>query len=342
MHQPIYRQIIRQAWTISWRNKTLWIFGFFAAFLINGGVYDLGIKMFTRTTWLSTTWQSLTTDSLPLIPSLHQALVQTLDWSSMGVIAVTVIFVIVALLFIAVSIICQGSLIHGIRTILKKKTINKEVIDAGLEKFWPVLGINVFLKAGILLLVIFVSFALFMVVTQSILLNAVVHLLSYLIFIPLAIVFYFMAILASCYIVLRDKPFFSSIALAWQLFARNWLICLELGFLLFVIAFLIGLVMLLIFLILSVPVVLLLLGALALQSDVAYLVTFFLTVFIIFVVIILGGSFTVTFQYTSWVLLFERLTTKGGFSRLTRWVGQLAGLHKIKPPKKRVVRRKKK
>ncbi|NIP32489.1 hypothetical protein GWN26_03140, partial [Candidatus Saccharibacteria bacterium] len=103
---------------------------------------------------------------------------------------------------------------------------------------------------------------------------------------------------------------------AWELFKRNWLICLELGLLLFIIGFLVGLAVLLMFLVASIPVVLLLLAALALGSQIASLVVIVLAVIILVALLVLSGAFIVTFQYASWVLLFERLTTRGGHSRL--------------------------
>jgi len=339
MHQPIYRQIIHQAWMIAWRNKFLWIFGFFAAFLINGGVYDLVVKMLSRTTWLSVSWQSLTQDPLSNVPLVHDLFLKNIYLSNVGYIALVVFVILFALIFICLSVIGQGSLIFSIQSLLKKKKINRDVIDVGLFKFWPVLGVNILLKIALFLLIIFITFPLALLLSQNILLNTLLHLVSYLIFIPLAIIFYLMAILACCYIVLRKKKLLTSIALAWDLFRRNWLICLELGFLLFVISFLVGLAMLLIFLVFSVPIILLFLAALALQSEVAYLVILFLSIFIIFVIVILGGSFVTAFQYSSWVLLFERLTTKGGFSRLARWLGQLASLGAKKQGKKRSVRK---
>ncbi|MBU0649212.1 hypothetical protein KJ969_03915 [Patescibacteria group bacterium] len=343
MHQPIYRQIIHQAWMITWRNKFLWVFGFFAAFLINGGVYDVVVKMLSRTTWLSVSWQELTQDPLSSIPLVNDLILKNINLSSAGYIALAIFIILFALIFICLSVIGQGSLIFSVQSLLIKKKINKNVIDVGLLKFWPMFGINILLKVALFLLVIFITFPLALLLSQSILLNTLLHLVSYLVFIPLAIIFYLMAILAGCYVVLRKKKILTSIALAWDLFRRNWLICLELGFLLFVISFLIGLAMLLVVLVFSVPIILLFLAALALQSEVAYLVILFLSIFIIFVIVILGGSFMAAFQYSSWVLLFERLTTKGGFSRLVRWVGQLAGLGVGKPMgKKKPARRTKK
>src|SRR3989338_4797304 len=38
---PFYRNILKQAWTLTWRNKYLWWFGIFAALLGNGGEFEI-------------------------------------------------------------------------------------------------------------------------------------------------------------------------------------------------------------------------------------------------------------------------------------------------------------
>ena len=36
-----YRNILKQAWKITWRNKYLWWLGIFAALLGNGGEFEI-------------------------------------------------------------------------------------------------------------------------------------------------------------------------------------------------------------------------------------------------------------------------------------------------------------
>src|SRR3990167_11185977 len=38
---PFYRNILKQSWRLTWRNKYLWIFGIFAALLGNGGELEI-------------------------------------------------------------------------------------------------------------------------------------------------------------------------------------------------------------------------------------------------------------------------------------------------------------
>jgi hypothetical protein len=358
MHTPIYRHVIKDAWNLAWHNKTLWLFGFFAGILINGGVYDLGLKMFSRVTTTSITWDSISRNITPPFAFVSDftsiaAPIDRFNLMSIWVVLVLISMFALGLFLVWLSVVSQGTLIAGIPMVQKKKKdAIRKAFQTGLEKFWSLLGINVALKVTIALIVLFTSFPLVLLIGQSVLLNAILYLLSFLIFIPLAIIVYFIALLASCYIVLRDKPFGRSIHLAWELFKRNWLICLELGFLLFVIGFLVGLAVLLLFLLASIPIVLLLLAALALGSQIASLIVIILAIMVLVTLVVLSGAFVVCFQYTAWVMLFERLTKKGATSRLVRWMRGLDSLHgkpkkkakaKVKKskPKKRVVKRKK-
>jgi hypothetical protein len=354
MNKPIYRQVIKDAWQLAWKNKFLWLFGFFAGILINGGVYDLGVRMFGRVSHVGYSWDALVRGFFQ--PDLFINL-SRLGWqipempilNSVWTVVVLIVSLAVILFFVWLSVVSQGALIAGVdNTYKKKKNPEKNSFIQGLEYFWPLLSINVFLKISVFLLVIFTSFPLVLLLGESITLNALLYLLAFLIFIPLSIIIYFLALLASCYIVLRKKKLRESIHLAWELFKRNWMICLELGFLLFVIAFMVGLLIVLIFLVLAVPIVLLFLAAAALGSTTALMVVAVLGFMVFALVTILGAAFVVTFQYTSWVLLFERLTKKGGISRLVRWVAGISKLHEGKKPvkkrratKKRVIKRKK-
>lgn len=341
MKEPIYRLILRDAWQLAWRNKILWLFGFFAGLLINGGVYDLAVKMFSRVTATGITWENLTANALPPFQFVADFAAIGAPIESAGLFNAWVIMVLIAavalgLFLFWLAVVSQGTLVHAVGMASKKKEDIKKSFQAGLEKFWPILSINLLLKLTIFLLVVFTSFPLIMLLGDNALLNAILYLVSFIIFIPLAIIGYFVAILATCYIILRGKKFGQSLFLAWELFKRNWLICLELGFLLFVVGFLVGLLVILLFLLASIPVVLLLLAALALGSEVASLLVIALAIIILVALIVVSGAFIVTFQYASWVLLFERLTTKGGFSRLVRWIKGLETLHgESKKPKKK-------
>ena len=41
MTNSLYRDILRKAWNLSWNNKKLWVFGFFAAFLQTSTVIEI-------------------------------------------------------------------------------------------------------------------------------------------------------------------------------------------------------------------------------------------------------------------------------------------------------------
>ena len=42
----LYRDIIKEAWQITWRRRFLWFFGLFAVLLGNGGEYEILFQNF--------------------------------------------------------------------------------------------------------------------------------------------------------------------------------------------------------------------------------------------------------------------------------------------------------
>ncbi|MDD4995202.1 MAG: hypothetical protein PHW53_01920 [Patescibacteria group bacterium] len=340
MHQPIYREVLREAWFFAWRNKVLWVFGFFAGLMMSGGIYDLGVKMFGRVTNLGSAWQAVS-QGMPFesalgLPDKLSGIKQLFTLENVWLITAVLVALAIGLGLIWLSVASQGALITAAAGKAKNKLMPAgDAFTLGMHKFWPLLGINVSLKVAIALLVMFTTFPLFLLLSANIALNAALYLVSFLIFIPAAVIVYFIAMLASCYVMLRNKGYGSALYHAWELFKRHWLICMELGFLLFVISFLIGLAIVLIFLVISLPIMLLVLAAVALASNAAFLVILILSVLIFAGVMIFGSAFTVTFQYTAWVMLFERLASRGGLSRLARWVHGLANLHEHKKISKR-------
>jgi len=347
MHTPVYRQVISSSWRLAWRNKYLWLFAFFAGLLINGGAFDLAVRLFTQVTTAGAAWDMFISEvTAPYsiikdVTSFWVGLTATTS-TALWTIIVIVIGLALTLLLIALSIFSQGALIAGVDNVNRKKTeTQKKAINAGLENFWPIFLINLVLKIATILLVVFVSFPLVLLLSESVALNAVLYLLSFIIFIAIAIILYFLAIFASCYIVLRGKKFSHAIALAWELFKRNWIICIELALLLFVITFLGGLGVILIIMVISVPIVLLFLAALALNSSIALIAIFVIAVLLFAAVAVIGSAFLIAFQYSAWVLLFERLTKKGALARIVRWLTTADAIGKTKKKKSPAKKKKK-
>jgi len=346
MKTPVYRQVLSASWRLSWRNKYLWIFAFFAGLLMNGGAFDLAVRMFTQVTSIGTAWQVFISEiTAPYsiikdVTSLWVNLTSTTS-STIWAIVIIVIGLAVTLLLVALSIFSQGALISGVDHANRKKSeAQRKAINTGLEKFWPIFWINLIIKIATVLLVVFISFPLVLLLSESVGWNAFLYLISFILFFAIAIILYFLAIFASCYIVLRGKKFGHAIHLAWELFKRNWVICIELAVLLFAITFVGGLGILLIIMVISVPIVLLFLAALALKSSVALVAIFVLAALLFAAVAILGSAFLIAFQYSAWVLLFERLTKKGALARIVRWLAMADTCGK--PKKKKTAKKKKK
>jgi hypothetical protein len=149
--------------------------------------------------------------------------------------------------------------------------------------------------------------------------NDLYWIITFIIFIPIAFIISFLAKYALSYVVLKKERLWSSLEKGWQLFIRNWLISLEMAFLIFAITILVGLALFVVAFIISVPFLVLMSFAIAIHSTALF--WFFITLLIIceLVALILVFALVGAFQWSCWVMLFNRLTNKGAVARLQRW-----------------------
>ena len=120
-----YGQIIKQAWSISWGNKYLWFFGFFAA-MGGGGNYS---GLFDRDHPAGTISGMIREWALS-----HLGLIALLGA------AAAILFVVL----IAIHLISKGGLIRSFNQICHLQPDNFEMtLGYGLKYFWRILGIEI-------------------------------------------------------------------------------------------------------------------------------------------------------------------------------------------------------
>jgi len=184
-------------------------------------------------------------------------------------------------------------------------------LAAGHQHFWPVLGLNILIKILVNFAFFIISLPLlFMALNQApILIGA--YTLLFVIFIPVAVSLSLLMKYAIAYQVLDNQRFVPAMEKGWQLFRRHWLVSLEMAIILFIISFLAGLAMLVVVSIFIFP--LFWMGA-AFQMGWLTILSLLLALIIIIIV----GSWLVTFQISTWTSLFLALKEKGGLAKLER------------------------
>jgi len=320
----LYRNIFSQAMKITWRYKYLWFFGLFAALLGNGGELELILRRFDGTVeqGLFPGLQSLLSTGLFSRNTLFniKGLAARDPLSLFFLLSVILLVLALAAFLIWMIIVSQAALVNNTAKIkLGKRHTFKEGLSLGIKKFIPVFSLNALLK--IIIYTVFVLLSLPVIASlNSASFNAtsLMFVISFIVFIPIAIVLSFIIKYAVAYTVIKDENCLLAIKSGWQLFLKNWLISLEMAFLLFVINFLVGLALILGLLVLAVPFVFLVIALSKLALVVNLWLFIVVAVALYIVVLVFVGSMLATFQIASWTSLFLELVSRGGTSKLTR------------------------
>lgn len=325
----LYRNILKQAWQIAWRNKYLWFFGFFAALIANGVEQNVVLNSLDGSSGIFPGCRRIAETGI----FSHQALnnvgqIMRQDPISMLMIMVFgILILILAVYLLWLAVVSQAALISGSAEIISGKKPQKSGIQngvtAGVKNFWPIFGLNAIIKISVIFIFYLISLPLILTAGKASAAVNFTYVIAFLILLPVALVITFIIKYAMAYIVVRGSGFFESISQGWHLFMDNWLISLEMAFILFFISLLAGLAIGLIILALLVPFALLAFILLKIVSTAAFWLVVMLGFAVIMAVIIIAGSVLTVFQISSWTGLFVELIGKGGISKIVRLSNKL-------------------
>ena len=322
----LYRDILSQAWKNTWRHKYLWFFGLFAALLGGWGDLEIVFRGFngnSQESFYGLERLAGVIFSKDIFSNLSQLSSSQGSYAFFMTIIVLFALFVIGLFLVWLTIVSQSALVHNATRIATGKKHNlKGGLEVGIKKFWPVLGFNLLLKVIIYGLFGFFGFFIISNAASTGFLQASLYpLAAFLVFVPVAIILSFIVKYAICYTVVKGESFLASLKLSWQLFVKNWLVSLEMAFILFFVTFLYALGLMLFFLVLSVPFLFisLIFAKLSFYFNFWLIVVSALILFLF--VIILSGSFLAAFQIYSWTSLFLELISRGGASRIVRMFG---------------------
>ena len=330
---PFYRTIIKKALSISWKNKWLWIVGFFAAFITQGSVYEVFVKTMGDISNQQSLYQALRdyseTGIFGFVSWANIRAIWQGDFTalSMGLFLALLVACVFALI-ISLGIIGQGGLIKSFVSLDKgKKVTFKESLKTGVEKFWPILELNfitkVIMVGFVLILAYIVSILVAMTASISPWLYVLLLVVVCLILVVAVIIITFITLYGTAYIVLRDKNAFEALRSAWNLFRKNILVNIEMGFLLFIINILVVIGFTLVaFVALSPFIILYFIAFVAGVKILASVLAGIMFIGLLLLLVLIGSWYS-TFQLGSWAVLFETLALEGGKPKLVRLVEHL-------------------
>jgi len=319
----LYRKILSQAWSIAWHNKYLWFFGLFAALLGSGGEYEI----------ISRGLIGPQEQLFPGLASLFEKGFFSLDTlknignliATQPLFMLTLLFVWLLILVISIFIIwlinvSEAAIVSGSALIINGKNTNfQENLRTGINKFWPVFGLNLIQKVAIILAVIIMSLPIiFGSQVDNSSFQGISFWILYIIFIPVVLIISFVLKYAVAYVVIKGANIFDAIRSGWQLFLKNWLISIETAILIFIINIVISFVGLLAVFVIAIPVLFLATFLGQLISIAVFMLLLFLSLIVLVLVIVCVGASLATFQISIWTGLFVELIGKGGVSKLVR------------------------
>lgn len=321
----LYRNILKQAIAVSWKNKYLWFFGLFAALFIDNSGFELFLQASSgQPSGFIESWNQFTQTGIFSLQGIANAGTAFINDPVTVVFALIFFLLLMALLvfLIWLAVVSQVAIVNNSASITaNKKTDFKDGVMAGASNFWPALGLNV------LIFLVMVLPILGEVLSLDNFINKALYLIIFIVSLVLILALSFIIKFAIAYLVIKKKDFGESLRSGWYLFKENWLISIEMSIILFAItlvAFL-GIKFVLIPL-LSVVVLflaVLIYGILSFSTGLALF--FFWTIYILglalsLLIIVLFGAFISTFQISSWTKLFIELVGKGGQSKIMRIV----------------------
>jgi hypothetical protein len=331
--KSLYRPILARAWEITKKFKGLWFFGFFAAIISSGGEYEIIARaLYTpgNSDLLSTTisgfQEGLKEGLVNSNAGLWKNIVSALFSNSSTIIVALAIFILViaiVLFLLWLSTVSQIGLIRNISLINKtKKTTLSEGLDAGVRLFWPVFLINVVFKIIIFVMLFLMGRELLLLAGKGGLAIAL-YFLSFILFVIVTLIVSFLIRYQLFYLVLKKQPWLEALKSGWKLFLKNWLISLEMAFLMFIFYIVIFFVSIFIVAVLTAIPTVVLLAYLSYLPVFAKSIIALVCIVLILITMIASTILINTFQWAAWTLLFDRLALTEELSKIIRLTRQL-------------------
>ena len=321
--EPLYRDLIKKSWHIIRSHKFLWIFGLFAGIL--GGTTG-EVNMIIKNLY------DLTSANSSLI-NLHTLFEggkfsafsgQAGDFfssTSFNTLFPLILLIVILVVTIYLIIVSTAALFYCIdKTSKKQKTNFEEGFQTGRRFFGSVFSLNLIAQVfiwGIIAIFSAIFLSLYLKTDQQIWHSLYVAMLIIML-IPVSVVISFLVKFATAYIVLKGKKLGESIKLAWSLFINNWLISLEVAVILFLINFIVGVFILGLIILITIPILLLGNVLISITPNSGASITLISALVCIAAIIFIVGSALSAYQISIWTLLFNRLEEKKSSSKIMR------------------------
>ena len=225
--KPVYREAIKEAWFLTWRNTSLWLIGLISAlfagsFGLSNFFAQLAATMTTggRAGWILDFYA----------PNLGVNKISAIFW----LLWLCGVIIILALAIVYVSTAAKATLLISVADYYKKKALPKlsEAWNRGIKFFWKIFTIEIFRKVALCLIGLMFGFIWILLPFQNGIICAVIDIIVLTLCVILAWIVTTVSVFASGYAVIDGKSLRHALKRAWQLFHEHLFASFEVGIIL--------------------------------------------------------------------------------------------------------------
>jgi len=303
-----YRHLIRESLQLAWQRKRLWIFGLGTALISTGGIMEVAGRSLGRIRRGSDWYERVMDGSFSGFRVFGEYVRQLRFLDTTQAAVLLALFVLIGIFVVIIAVRARASLLVGLRH--KKDLTLGQAWQNSRSAFWPFLALNILAKITMWLLITLTTLPLISFVSTGSLTNALVYCLTFLLFFPAIVITQLIFTLAQIDYLEQPGSISKALRQAARLFSKQWLVTLELGIIIFLLVFAVGLVLMAVLMLAAVPYVLLVL--LAALSGVPFL--FLLVQMLGFIglatILLCYLGAAVVFQHAVWVEFYRQATGK--------------------------------
>ena len=325
VHRPVYREIVPPAIRGAWRERWLWPLALLAGLIQTGGILDaflvtsrnVGLQSVTLfdASWSSTfqiMWMRIAQ-----APDTIDAILAT-----EGI----VLSITVMVITIGLSLIAQGGLAFGIGgTVRGGRPGLRDCLRAGAAYLPRVFALNI-VTLGLMWLARFLLLLPLTLYTDQpsvrlAVASAGMSLLYVIATLSLTAIHFF----ALNNIVLEKGHVASSLERGLILLRGSWLSIIEVALVLFAVGVASMIAGVTLFLVMGLPVLLILLGAVLVNANLLAEFAWFVWALLFIITMLIAGAFNLSFQYRAWHHLYKRLGEGQALAKIHRWLHAVIG-----------------
>ncbi len=297
-----YKKIYSKSWQAIKKNFYLLFFGLFVSILGFNEIKTILSLPEANPDFISS-------NIVSLVNSIRVISVANITTSNLPALLNLIGVFIVLTIVIILAISSEGALIASVKQNGNNKF--KKYFQIGIEKFWPLLGINIInaLIGYFFILIIIEPLLYFTVNMPTNILYLLLSLVVFFVLIPIVIIISFVTRYGAAYVVLKNQGLWKAFVNGWSLFKINWLITIENAILILFVTTIFYIILFTMVTISFIPFIALL--SIISTNMILFWISTTLGSMLAVTVFLLGSSIYGAYYNLVWANLFLELTTPG-------------------------------